>query len=126
MKLNITNIIKELRSEYITKYGYKDFAQINTGGCENFAIEIIQKLGGYSDILTEICSEAFNYDLPGHVWIVCNKLHYDSECEQGVENYMDLPIFKRYTNEQNAIKAIFYLKPAIQHTKTFAQVELKN
>jgi hypothetical protein len=35
------------------------------------------------------------YNMVGHSWIFCYGKHYDSECLEGVENFWDLPIFKR-------------------------------
>lgn len=31
-----------------------------------------------------------------HVWITFNKRHYDAECSEGVDNFFELPLFKRY------------------------------
>lgn len=30
-----------------------------------------------------------------HIWLVCEKRHYDAECPDGVDNFFDLPIFQR-------------------------------
>jgi hypothetical protein len=35
------------------------------------------------------------YTMVGHSWVFCYGKHYDSECLDGVENFWDLPIFKR-------------------------------
>lgn len=31
-----------------------------------------------------------------HVWLTDGRLHYDAECPDGVNNFFELPIFKRY------------------------------
>ena len=31
-----------------------------------------------------------------HMWITDGKYHYDAECPEGVKNFFELPIFKRY------------------------------
>jgi hypothetical protein len=31
-----------------------------------------------------------------HVWVSDGTRHYDSECPEGVDNFLDLPIFKRH------------------------------
>lgn len=30
-----------------------------------------------------------------HIWITCERRHYDAECPDGVDNFFDLPIFRR-------------------------------
>jgi hypothetical protein len=30
-----------------------------------------------------------------HIWVVCEKRHYDSECPEGVDSFFDLPVFRR-------------------------------
>jgi len=30
-----------------------------------------------------------------HVWVTCDKRHYDSECPTGVDSFFDLPLFRR-------------------------------
>jgi len=41
-----------------------------------------------------ISPETFEY----HDWIFYNGKHYDAECPEGVDNFMDLPIFKKRLN----------------------------
>lgn len=31
-----------------------------------------------------------------HVWILYDDKHYDAECEEGVESFFELPLFRRY------------------------------
>jgi hypothetical protein len=39
-----------------------------------------------------------------HYWIVYNKRHYDAECPEGVDNFFNLPIFKRTILKYNKTK----------------------
>jgi len=74
---------------------------INCGECEEFAEDVIARLGGYREGLTETSfdietlGESDVIDLPGHIWIKCDGLHYDAEEPAGVEDWRDLPIFAR-------------------------------
>jgi len=73
---------------------------INDGRCEEFAMNIIDSLGGYSGELYELSTGNFDpewkTDLPGHVWVFYKGRHYDAEAPQGVENWRELPIFKQF------------------------------
>ena len=44
--------------------------------------------------------EMSKFDLCGHSWIYYNSKHYDVECLDGVSNFWDLPIFKRWIKKQ--------------------------
>lgn len=66
--------------------------EINAGRCDKFALEVIARMGGYSNDLTD---DASSEDELGHYWIVyCDKC-YDAECPNGVSDYRQLPFFKR-------------------------------
>ncbi len=71
---------------------------INDGLCEDFALAVVEKCKGAIDVCTE------NYVdfgmLPGHVWIIYRMKHYDAECPEGVNNWRELPIFKRALNQK--------------------------
>lgn len=90
--MNITNIIKTLVKELgITP------KEINNGQCENFAIEVIKRMGGHNKDITKVCTQNFEefggLDL-GHVWILYKGKHYDAECPKGIENWLNLRIFR--------------------------------
>lgn len=91
----ITNIILSLRKKW-KKQGFTPF-QINNGNCDIFANEVITKLGGYSDILYDVCTENFVKfgELIGHIWITYKGKYYDVECPNGVKDWKKLPIFNR-------------------------------
>ena len=88
--MNIKNIILALIKEWnISPY------DINNGQCEYFSMEVIKRMDGYSDCLTEVCTENFVEfgELAGHCWILYKGKHYDAESPQGVKNWKQLPIF---------------------------------
>jgi hypothetical protein len=66
--------------------------EINARRCDEFAQEVIARMGGYSDTLTD---DASNEDEPGHYWIVYRDKCYDAECPNGVSDHRNLPFFHR-------------------------------
>ena len=88
--IEITSIIEQLVEEYP-----ESPFEINCGLCDLFAADIIVRMGGYSDDLTE--GSIANIDSPywGHVWIEYQGKYYDAECPTGIGNYRQLPIFNR-------------------------------
>lgn len=43
------------------------------------------------------------HQLPCHYWLYHDGLHYDAECPNGVANFFDLPIMKRYCEKNKII-----------------------
>lgn len=77
--------------------------QINHGLCDQFMQAVIEAYPIPEEITTEdleVPEEVYDH-LPGHYWILCGGKHYDSECLDGVEDWKELPIFKRHFLEQN-------------------------
>ena len=91
--MEITSRIKNLITEY-NKSPY----DINNGECEDFAMTIINRMGGYSDTLTVVATteEYWDRGYPGHIWLLCNGRHYDAECPHGVTRWQYLPIFAKF------------------------------
>ena len=91
----ITETIQKINAIFNAK-GITPHA-INNGLCEDFAMMVIEQMGGYSSELEEVATESFDgaNDLPGHVWIYYQDKFYDAECPQGVKDWRELPIFKR-------------------------------
>ena len=81
---DITKVIQDL----IVKYN-KTPVEINAGECEDFAMDVIKQMGGYSEDITDMAmpieSEYF-----GHVWIKYKGKHYDALHPGGVKNWKDL------------------------------------
>ena len=79
---------------------------INCGQCEEFAFAVLDEndqLKVRFQDMEDVCTESFagaDNDLPGHVWIVCDGRHYDVECPGGVNNWEELPIFKKFFGKQ--------------------------
>ena len=88
--------IKRIIEETIKQWDISPY-DINNGECEDFAMEILDKMGGYSEDITKVCTQNFvdfgSLDL-GHVWILYKGKHYDAECSNGVKDWKNLPIFK--------------------------------
>lgn len=65
---------------------------INNGRCGEFAREVSQRVDD-----AKVCSYP-DYECPGsigHEWIMHRGQFYDAECPEGVEDWRDLPIFRR-------------------------------
>jgi hypothetical protein len=89
---NIATVIKKLVKEW-----GKDPYDINNGECEEFAVKVIKRMGGWDrDDLFDLTSDNFVEDrlLPDHVWVCYKGRHYDAECPEGVDSWKDLPLFK--------------------------------
>ena len=74
--------------------------EINNSQCEEFALKIVSKVKGAEDVCTENFVEFGS--LPGHVWILFEGKHYDAECIDGVDNFLELPIFQRARGGKSA------------------------
>jgi hypothetical protein len=80
-------------------YEFDDPADINNGSCEDFAFAVMAFLK-YPQNLESKCGTFDQPDLWHHVWLEFtsadgSKLHFDSECEYGVESPSELPYFRR-------------------------------
>jgi hypothetical protein len=123
MDINISYHIKKLREEYlINSKSLNCYADINKGSCWNFATELeeeiqriydtdiefyidpdeMQKMGEWTiDLMKQWNIKLPRYikwdEIPKkyHVWVYYNGKHYDAECPEGVESFLDLPIYKR-------------------------------
>lgn len=85
-------VIKTVISNVIKQMGMSPY-EINNSRCEDFALKIASKVKGAVDVCTENFVEFGS--LPGHVWILFERKHYDAECIDGVDNFLELPIFQR-------------------------------
>lgn len=131
--IEIQKNIIHLRKEYLENNITDSHYHINDGLCEDFALEVIKRLNGYTDDFYELSNHCFMIGEDGdecendiwdknllethwnttppcgvswaqineipfgtHVWIHYKGMHYDSECSEGVSNFFELPLFKRY------------------------------
>jgi len=69
-------------------------SEINNGYCSVFASLVVESLVGVS----VLCAD-YDFGAPprvgGHTWIEYEGKHHDAECIDGVESFLDLPIFRR-------------------------------
>lgn len=59
--------------------------------------KVIPPLGMTWNNLDQLSEEA-GFGNGTHVWLTDERLHYDAEYPQGVENFLDLPFFRRVIN----------------------------
>jgi hypothetical protein len=57
--LNLSLAIRKVRSSYIEKGISPSYYKINCGLCEDFALDVIKLMGGYTDTLSEVYTESF-------------------------------------------------------------------
>lgn len=121
LNTRISEIIKEVRSEFIKTYQLNGFREINAGWCDLFANEVLVKTKDsqfyevetyefmqlseeedYGVICLELlknrtkASAFLNIEIGYHVWITDGNKHFDAECPEGVVIMFDLPFFQRY------------------------------
>ena len=82
--MEIAKVIQDL----VIKYN-KTPAEINCGECEDFAMDVIKEMGGYSKILTDMAMPIESKYF-GHIWIKYKDRHYDATQPYGVKNWRDL------------------------------------
>lgn len=66
---------------------------VNKGFCWYFAENVYDRLGQPEDVHILGCGTMSG----NHRWIECNGTHYDSEALQGVEEWKNLPFWRRIT-----------------------------
>ena len=84
--VNVTAIISDLLSS-----SECSVTEINRGQCEDFMIDLMQRLP--DDAIER--TVPFDSGLPGHYWVEYRGRHYDAVAPEGVEDWKDLPIFRR-------------------------------
>lgn len=57
--MTIQQEIINLRNRYVRTGKAPNFYEINNGFCEEFAMELLETMGGYSDKCFELCGENF-------------------------------------------------------------------
>lgn len=96
--------------------GYESMAQINTGGCENFAMAMLHHIPSGEVVGTEnyVCWDHTEHWVGGHCWIVDQGKHYDSEALGGVDDWRLLPFFKSRLTE---VREVLCECPQISYAK---------
>jgi hypothetical protein len=107
-KIEITSIIKHLIKKYKKEFNKTPY-QINDGMCEDFALDIKEFIEEAIDIDTMwlevniLKVEVATTNLPGHVWILYKNKHYDVETINGVSDWKDITIFKKFLKSNKII-----------------------
>lgn len=124
----IASTIRQLVKEF------KDTPQsINSGNCDLFAERLVSRLKyGYAmetvSLEEEDCDDPEDFDedltdVPNHAFVQIGDRYYDAETPQGVTNWWDLPVYKRYDFKETVrpITGIFTRKLALVGSETFEQ-----
>lgn len=89
----------------------EDPQEINNGGCQDFAEFVVEQLTESGDLhglavdmewFDEIAGaerdlgELYDDGFPWHVWVYHRGRHYDAEAPDGVEDWKDLPFWRRW------------------------------
>lgn len=116
----LTALIRDYRKSFLANNGVESYYKINSGLCEEFAYEVHERfehrhLVGvmYTEELLDE-DDQLEFDRPGivvpeglsrqemaevrlggHCFLTMKGRWYDAECPEGVDNVLDLPIFRR-------------------------------
>ncbi len=116
----MTTKIEKIILESVKKFNQSPYI-INNGNCDLFAQYVIEKMGGETNSLYGLASDMFGdfgvlnknfkskygnapkkvkrkINLNSHVWIYYRGRHYDAETPKGVQNFLNLSIFKKAVN----------------------------
>lgn len=100
---NITTVIENL----ILKYN-KTPEEINSGECEDFAVDVIKSMGGYETGITDMSTDLSN-KYEGHVWIKYKNKFYDAAHPKGVDNWKKLfPV--KHNNPSSATSVLNWVQ----------------
>lgn len=116
----LTALIREHRKGFLKNYAVESYYKVNCGLCEEFAYEVHERFEHRhlaEVVYTEHYLDEFdNLDwnrlpiavpdgltrqeieqvrLGGHCFLEMQGRWYDAECPEGVESFLDLPIFRR-------------------------------
>ena len=98
MNESIGEIIESTRELFKAKGWGRNPQEINEIGCSWFAMTIASDIGDEATL--QESSEVDGDDiLTPHMWVVYKNKCYDAETPNGVDDYLDLPIFKRMKNQ---------------------------
>jgi hypothetical protein len=94
MKESIGEIIEYTKELFKSKGWGRNPQEINEIGCSWFAMTIASEIGDEATLQesSDVDSEDI---LTPHMWVVYKTKCYDAETPDGVDDYLDLPIFKR-------------------------------
>jgi hypothetical protein len=90
-----TKIVRWLTRECCKEWGCTS-RQINNGMCDEFAYKLQPYLPGS---LVFECSLDNDSDWPTHFWVKYEGKCYDSQCPEGVDDWKDLPLYRKCNRE---------------------------
>jgi hypothetical protein len=91
---SIGDIIESTKELFKSKGWGRTPQEINEIGCSWFAMTIASDIGAEATLQesSDVDGDAI---LPSHMWVIYKNKCYDAETPEGVEDYLELPIFKR-------------------------------
>lgn len=106
MSFDIAKLISKLRVRFLLEFktelrgsGGKGFAKINNGGCGEFSDWLMEELGKLGELGAAPVDGneigVLKHGAGEHAWTYWKGRHYDAETPEGVEDWRDLPFFKR-------------------------------
>lgn len=102
----------------------KEFGQdpqsINSGDCDRFAEELVSRLS-YGAAMETVSADEEDYDdpedfdedmaeVPNHAFVQIGNRYYDAETPQGVTNWWDLPVYKRFDFQESTTNQRHFLR----------------
>lgn len=102
--LQMSDVVQTVRDKWLNQG--MTIQQINSGYCDEFANEVIERAEYFGFDCEEMDTEYMDNvpeHLSGHVWVYCNDdgKHYDVEKPYGVDDWMLLPYFQRKTMNES-------------------------
>jgi hypothetical protein len=92
--------LEKITRDIMEENYFKTPREINAGLCDEWAQRAIEKLGKHAHM--HVTPTAYKYIWAGgHYWIKYQGKHYDAEALQGVNDWKDLPFFKRCLERRN-------------------------
>jgi hypothetical protein len=85
--------MEEVTKRMLRDDKYDSPYDINNGGCEEWATDVMEVFEK-SDVPVEIWATPFGFADTNHCFVRVHGKFYDSECPEGCDDHMDLPIFK--------------------------------
>lgn len=102
----------------------KEFGQdpqsINSGDCDRFAEELVARLK-YGHAMETVGADEDDYDdpedfdedmadVPNHAFVQIGNRYYDAETPQGVTNWWELPVYKRFDFQESRTNQRHFLR----------------
>ncbi|MCX9084348.1 MAG: hypothetical protein OIN87_06060 [Candidatus Methanoperedens sp.] len=94
MKESIEEIIESTKILFSEKGWGRNPQEINKIGCSWFAMTIASEIGDEATLQESIDVDSDNILTP-HMWVIYKNKCYDAETPEGVDDFLELPIFKR-------------------------------